>query len=119
MTARPTQPSLFDVAPRARRRDPAVSQTAAASMRHTAAAHRALILAWVEAQGPVGGIFTEIAQGVYLEPVQVDRRLVELRRSGHLVRLDATRPTPSGRRAHVHVARSPAPPPQHPHTERT
>jgi len=101
------QAGLFDAptTPRARARDPETSQTAAQGARAAAAAHRARILAWLEAQGPVGGTYTEIAAGVFLEPVQVDRRLVDLRRTGHLVRLSTTRRTPSGCPAHVHVAR--------------
>ena len=94
----------LDLTPRARRRDPATSRDAAQAARRAAASHRARILAALEAAGSLGATYVELAGATGLEPVAVNRRLCELRRMGVAMRLDVTRPTPSGNRAHVYRA---------------
>ena len=97
-----TEQAELDLTPRARRRDPATSRDAAQAVRQAAASHRARILAALEAAGTLGATYVELAGATGLPPVAVGRRLHELRRMGAAVRLEATRPTPSGNRAHVH-----------------
>ena len=92
------QLSVFD-APLARRRDPATSHIAAASMQAGAAAHRALILAVLRDGLP--RTYVEIASATRLDPIAVARRMAELLRAGLVRRLPETRLTPSGRPAHL------------------
>lgn len=87
------------VAPIARRTDPETSKIAAVTMREGAAHHRALIAA-VLADG-VARTYVEIGEACGLNPIAVARRMVELLRLGQVVRLPATRRTPSGRAAHL------------------
>lgn len=91
------------VTPIARRSDPKTSKIAAATMREGASLQRATVLAALERRGYAGAIYTDLAADTGLEPVAIDRRLPELRRLGHVVRLVETRLTPSNRPAHVHV----------------
>src|SRR5260370_37043084 len=77
--------------PVARRSDPETSRIAAARMRFKAGSHRARILHALDFLGPVGATHRELARETGLEPVQVDRRLVELRRLGVGARLGMTR----------------------------
>lgn len=87
--------------PRARAADVQTSHDAARSMVYAAQAHARRILAALEA-GPA--TYTELAALTGLAPVQVNRRLHELRRAGVVERLTETRPTPSGREARLHRA---------------
>ena len=68
---------------RARRRDPATSQAAAARVDRFAAGHFAKILAALE-QGP--GTYREIAARAGLEPVAVARRMAEIETAGKVKR---------------------------------
>ena len=92
----------LDLSPRARRRDPRTSHDAARAVRQVAASHRARILTALAAAGALGATYVELAGATGLPPVSVGRRLCELRRMGAAVRLNTTRPTPSGNAAHVH-----------------
>lgn len=85
--------------PRARRTDPATSKQAARSMRSAAQTQHAAILAVLRQHGDL--TFVEIAGYLGCEPVQVARRLAELRELKLVERLPGTRPTPSGRDAHL------------------
>jgi hypothetical protein len=86
--------------PAARRTDPATSHVAAAQVRFAAGSHRALILAALERASRRGATHRELAELTGLHPVQVDRRLIELRRLERAVRLTEIRGEPP---AHVHV----------------
>lgn len=91
-----------DADPRARRTDPETSHVAAATMREGAAAHRAKIHA-VLTDG-IPRTYVEIAEACGLDPIAVARRMLELVRLNRVVRLRETRPTPSGRPAHLWMA---------------
>ena len=94
------QVELFVPPPAARCRDPETSHAAARSMRRAADMHAHVILGALQAIGR--GTYTDIAARSGLEPVQVNRRLPELRAVGLVRRLPQTAPTPSGRLAHVY-----------------
>ena len=95
-------PSQLDLLsqPAARRSDPDTSHEAA--RRCTPGSHYARILHALDFLGREGGTHRELARETGLEPVQVDRRLHELRKRGVVVRLAQTRGAPA---AHVHVRR--------------
>lgn len=90
--------------PMARRTDPATSHRAAESVAVSAEAQRQRIY-WSLIR--FGGALNadEIAQREGMTMEQVCRRLPELVRDGRLERLDETRPTRTGRAAHLYRLR--------------
>lgn len=91
----------LDLAPRARRRDPATSHAAAAQAGQRAQHHAALILGALVQAGERGLTNHEAAGVTGLDHVAVARRLPELERAGQARPTDATRLSPSGRAARV------------------
>lgn len=85
---------------RARNTDPATSHMAAATVHYFAGGHHLRILGALQQYGPMSA--HEIATKTGLSMVQVDRRVVELGRSGqaHVVP-NVTRPSQSGRACRV------------------
>lgn len=90
----------FEEVRRARATDPSTSKAAARAAHGLAAEHRSTILRVMRA----GGDWTasEIAERCGLTPVQVCRRLAELRADGAIRETVNTRPTPSGRASQCH-----------------
>lgn len=91
----------------ARRTDPATSKSAAASMLESATAQRERIY-WSLLRAGRALNADEIAQREAMTMEQVCRRLPELAdkdRDGRIERLDETRPTRTGRPAHLYRIR--------------
>ena len=100
-TASRVDTDLFTLpVPAARQSDPDTSHIAAASMVEGASRHAQLVLSALKTLGPA--TYTELATATGLAPVQVNRRLHELRRARLVERLPETRLTPSGRPARLH-----------------
>ncbi len=90
--------------PGVRRTDPDTSVIAAAAMDgEPAASQRRRIIEAVKAAGFSGRHHAELNALFGWNNAQADRRLVELRRAGELLRLKRTRPTPSDCPAHVYI----------------
>jgi hypothetical protein len=104
-TTHPMQ-RTFDELRRARATDPQTSKAAAAQSHGLAAAHSEAILRALACPGlnDLGRSLScltahEIASRSGLQPVQVSRRIAQLRDDGLIVAADETRVTPSGRAA--------------------
>ena len=91
------QISMFG--PRARTSDPGTSHAAARSMEKPADVQRAKILAALVRPMTAD----ELDESLGLRPTSAGRRLPELREMGLVRELKATRPTRSGRQAHVYA----------------
>lgn len=85
--------------PRSHRRDPDTSRVAARAMTGPHAKHHQTILA---ALGDERLTAHEISARTTLDPVQVNRRLSEMRELGLVERLPETRKSPAGHPAHLH-----------------
>lgn len=88
---------------RAHTADPAAAKQAAKASRAQAASHRARILEHVKAERDYGATYREVALALQVEPAEANRRLCELRESGHVLRLAATRAPRPGSPAHIYV----------------
>lgn len=87
----------------ARRSDPTTSKAAARSALGTAEEHREAIY-WALLRAGVPLNYEQIAQRSGLDPVQVGRRLSEMldpKQDGRVERMSETRPTRTGRPAHL------------------
>jgi len=88
--------------------EPTTSKAAAEAIRPHMTYQQRVIVEWLD-ERPAGAIREEIAAGCLLKESSCCGRLVELAEAGLVVKLDATRPTSSGRQAHVYVHKNHAP----------
>lgn len=93
----------FPLALKTHRADPPAAKAAAQASRDRAASNRAKLLGHLERERDFGATYREAATALGLEPAEANRRLSELRESGHVVRLEATRVPRPGSTAHIYV----------------
>lgn len=86
-------------------RNSETSRAAAQSMHPHYTKQQQIIVDFLKQQGAHGSTYTEICNGTQLSAPSVCARMVELCESHTVIKSDLTRPTPSGRQAHVYLHR--------------